>query len=145
MNARPRVLTIGYERRSLADVVRVLREHGVRTVVDVRERPFSRRPEFERDALARALPRHGLRYVHAPDLGCALPERQALRRGGAFAAYARAYEQRLARHWDALEWLEDLARRERVVLLCTERRVTECHRLVLADVLAGRGFDAEHV
>jgi hypothetical protein len=32
-----------------------------------------------------------------------------------------------------------------ICLLCAERRVAECHRLLIADFLGARGFESEHL
>jgi uncharacterized protein (DUF488 family) len=51
-----RVLTIGHGARSTAELLGCLREAGVRTLVDVRRFPGSRRhPQFNRDTLSAAV------------------------------------------------------------------------------------------
>jgi uncharacterized protein (DUF488 family) len=64
------VWTIGHSRRSLAELVALLRAHGVSQVIDVRRYPRSRRhPQFDVAALARDLPVAGIAYAHSPGLG----------------------------------------------------------------------------
>ncbi|MDX6517865.1 MAG: hypothetical protein QOF50_711, partial [Gaiellaceae bacterium] len=65
-----RVLTIGHGRRTTHELVEALVETGVRTLVDVRRIPFSRRnPQFNQPAVAAALAAAGLGYRHAEVLG----------------------------------------------------------------------------
>ena len=64
------VYTVGHSTRTLEELVAVLQEAGVRALVDVRTVPRSRRhPQFERDALERSLPAHGIDYRHEKALG----------------------------------------------------------------------------
>ena len=61
--------TIGYEKALLKDVIATLVATGVRTVLDVRDRPISRRPGFSKRQLAAAVEDAGMRYVHLAALG----------------------------------------------------------------------------
>jgi uncharacterized protein (DUF488 family) len=65
-----RLFTVGHGTRSVDELVACLDEAGVRTLVDVRRFPSSRRnPQFNRDALAASLAAAGLEYRHAEELG----------------------------------------------------------------------------
>jgi uncharacterized protein (DUF488 family) len=64
------VFTIGHGTRSAAELVACLEEAGVRTLVDVRRFPGSRRnPQFGQEALAETLRGAGIAYRHAEALG----------------------------------------------------------------------------
>src|SRR3954449_2496153 len=64
------VRTIGHGARPIEELVECLQEAGVRTVVDVRRFPASRRhPQFDRAALERSLAAAGIDYRHAEELG----------------------------------------------------------------------------
>src|SRR5215469_12718951 len=65
----PTLITIGYEKARLADVVTTLRAAGVATLIDVRDRPQSRRPGFSRRQLEAGLAEAGIRYVGLKALG----------------------------------------------------------------------------
>ena len=57
------VRTIGHSDHDFADFVRLLRDHDITLVVDVRSQPYSRwTPQFNREALARRLQNEGLAY-----------------------------------------------------------------------------------
>jgi len=65
-----RVFTIGHGRRSSEELITCLRESGVRTLVDVRRFPGSRRnPQFDQATLAEALGAAEIVYRHAEELG----------------------------------------------------------------------------
>ena len=64
------VYTIGHSTRSLQELIAALQAHGIRTLVDIRSFPMSRRlPHFNREALELELPRAGIAYVWMKDLG----------------------------------------------------------------------------
>jgi len=49
------LLTAGYATHQPDSFLELLKRHGVRLVIDVRQNPVSRRPGFSRSALARFL------------------------------------------------------------------------------------------
>ena len=53
--------TIGYEKALLKDVLATLSGAGVATLIDVRDRPISRRPGFSKRQLAAAVEDAGMR------------------------------------------------------------------------------------
>jgi uncharacterized protein (DUF488 family) len=62
--------TLGYTGRKLATIIESLEAHGVRTLVDIRRNPVSMyRPELSKNNLDEILSRHGIIYVHVPELG----------------------------------------------------------------------------
>jgi uncharacterized protein (DUF488 family) len=64
------VYTIGHSTRTLDDLVAALQGHGVKTLVDIRSLPMSRRlPHFNRESLEEELPKHGISYVWLKELG----------------------------------------------------------------------------
>jgi len=50
-----RLFTIGYEKARQEDVLATLAEAGVAVLLDVRDRPISRRPGFSKRQLAAAI------------------------------------------------------------------------------------------
>jgi uncharacterized protein (DUF488 family) len=65
-----RIFTVGHGTRPIGELLEVLGEAGVRTLVDVRRFPSSRRhPQFNQPALAEALESVGIAYRHAVELG----------------------------------------------------------------------------
>src|SRR5215472_17160189 len=64
------IYTIGHSTRTLEDLVAALRGHGIKTLVDIRSFPMSRRmPHFNRESLDVELPKHGIAYVWLKELG----------------------------------------------------------------------------
>ena len=127
------LFTVGYQGASAVSVIARLRRHGVRTLLDVRERARSRRPEFNRARLEAALAAHGIAYVHDAELGSPVRIRRKFYEGGDYPEFARSYRAYL-RRWRLpqvrrLAWLSS---RTSVALLCYEADAEACHRGILA-------------
>lgn len=127
------ISTIGYEGASLDDFVGTLCLSGVTILLDVRERPMSRRRGFAKNALRMALENAGIRYVHDSRLGSPKPIRDELKYGGwNYAKFFREYEAHLADHQHLVETLaEELD--GHVALMCYERNPQVCHRSAVAN------------
>src|SRR5258707_2338577 len=62
--------TIGHSTRTLDELIEALQAHSVKTLVDIRAFPMSRRlPHFNRESLEKALPAAGIGYVWMKELG----------------------------------------------------------------------------
>jgi len=123
---------VGYGNKTFPQLVELLRRHGVEVVVDLRAFPTSKREEFRKEELEKALPRHGLSYVHLPELG-------GYRKGG----YRKFMEtEEFSR---GMERLEELAGKRRACLMCVEPRSSFCHRRFVAEELRRRGWEVEEL
>ena len=141
-----RVFTIGHGTRPAAELVECLSRAGVRTLVDVRRFPGSRRnPQFNRDALAEAVGEAGIGYVHAVELGGRRSgepgeERFACIRTAAF----RSYGARMG----SGEWQAALAaalEQPAPCFMCAETLWWRCHRRLIADLLVARDNEVVHL
>jgi uncharacterized protein (DUF488 family) len=143
------VYTIGHSTRTQEEVIALLRHYKVATLVDVRTIPRSRHnPQFNQEALAKALPEADIAYAHLPDLG-------GLRRGAGAAslndgwrnASFRAYADYMqtAEFAHGLEALRTLADAGSVALMCAEAVPWRCHRSLIADALTIRGVEVREI
>jgi uncharacterized protein (DUF488 family) len=143
----PPLYTIGYEKARLADVVAALSAAGVVTLIDVRDRPISRRPGFSKRQLAAALEEAGIRYVGLRALGTPPEGREAGRRRE-WDRFWEIVEDRLASAEAELAFAEaaETAIAGPSCLLCYEADWQRCHRRRVAEILAGRhGFAVRHL
>ena len=133
------LFTIGYEKARLADVVATLLGAGVTTVIDVRDRPISRRPGFSKRQLAAAIEEAGMCYHSLTALGTPGEGREANRRRQ-WERFWRIVEERLATADAelALQEAASLARESPSCLLCYEADWHICHRRRVAEILADR-------
>jgi uncharacterized protein (DUF488 family) len=138
------VFTIGHSTLSLEGFLARLRRHEIMALADVRSAPTSRfNPQFNRDALQRDLPAHGVRYVFlGRELG-GRPEDPACFEKGR-VQYARLARTELFR--SGLDRVVRGADEYRVALMCAEKEPLECHRaLLVARALAERGVEVRHI
>jgi uncharacterized protein (DUF488 family) len=129
------VWTVGYQDRTVDDLIDMITSAGVEVLVDVRLTPLSRKPGFSKNRLAARLREAGIDYNHLPQLGNPRDNRDAFRRHDtdALAWYQALLEAPEGR--DALERLRELAMQP-IALLCFERNASECHRAMIVDALA---------
>ncbi|MBD0338071.1 MAG: DUF488 domain-containing protein [Thermoleophilia bacterium] len=141
-----RVWTIGHGTRAVEELVETLGPAGVRSLVDVRRFPGSRRnPQFNRDALAATLSGAGIAYRHAVALGGRLAGEPGEERFGCIRVAAfRSYAARMA----TPGWQEALERelsQPDPCFMCAETLWTKCHRRLIAELLAARGHEVLHL
>ena len=135
---------MGYEGADPNRFLTALTDAGVAAIADVRAVALSRKRGFSKSALRESLEARGLAYRHFIDLGTPKPGRDAARAGDA-ATMRRIYcEEVLASPpaMAALDALAAFAEERPVCLLCFERDPANCHRRLLAERLAPRGFEA---
>jgi uncharacterized protein (DUF488 family) len=140
--ASPPLLTVGYEGRSVAEVVAALAEQGVSLVVDVRMTPLSRKPGLSKRRLAEYLAAVYIDYLHLPALGNPRDNREGFRAGTAAsrARFIGLLKEPLAER--SLAKIIEHADRETVALLCFEADPMQCHRHLISDAVVRLGGHA---
>jgi uncharacterized protein (DUF488 family) len=139
--------TIGYEKSLLKDVISTLAAARVATIIDVRDRPISRRPGFSKRQLAAAMDEAGMRYVHLQALGTP-PEGRLANHRREWDRFWAIVEEKLARPEAqlALQEAGEIAEAAPSCLLCYEADWQICHRRRVAEILAERyGFAVSHL
>lgn len=141
-----KLFTIGYEGATITAFIDTLAEAGVKTLVDVRAVPASRKLGFSKKGLAAALAQRGIGYRHLQRLGTPAEGRNAARAGD----HGRMRDIYLD-HLEAADaqaemaMLINQARESPSALLCFERQPGECHRSVLFDELDAEDLTVEHL
>ncbi len=141
--------TIGHSTRPLAELIEALQAHEIRTLVDIRAFPMSRRlPQFNRECLDSNLSAAGIRYLWMPALG---GYRKKIRddspnvalRNASFRNYA---DYMLTEEFEtAASELITLAESSRTVYMCAERVYFRCHRMLVSDWLVAHGHEVLHI
>jgi uncharacterized protein (DUF488 family) len=134
----PPIFAIGYEKRSLDDLISLLRARGIERVVDVRLTSVSRRPDFSKKRLSSALEAVGIAYEHRGALGNPHAIRDVYLSGDVETGHARFREHLQNGASVALDELAESLGEETVALLCLERDQYRCHRSVVATAAAER-------
>jgi uncharacterized protein (DUF488 family) len=141
-----RVCTVGHGTRSIDELIETLKEAEMRTLVDVRRFPASRRnPQFTAQALAESLAAAGITYTHRAELGGRLAnepgeERFPCIRVAAFRSYAARMT---TDRWQRA--LADALDSPAPCFMCAETLWTKCHRRLIAELLHARGYDVQHL
>ena len=141
--------TIGHSTRTLDELVEALHAHSIKTLVDIRAFPMSRRlPHFNRESLEKSLPEAGIRYVWMQELGGrrkkSLAESPNLAlRNESFRNYA---DYMLTDEFqDGVKNLLDVARQQRTAIMCAEGLFWRCHRRLVSDSLVANGVTVQHI
>ena len=131
--------TIGYERARLDDVSAALTAAGMANLIDVRDRPISRRPGFSKRQIAAGIEEAGMRYFHLQALGTP-PEGRLAGRRREWDRFWGIVEEKLTRPEAELALAEaaEIAQAGPSCLLCCESDWQICHRRRVAEMLAQR-------
>jgi uncharacterized protein (DUF488 family) len=149
MASEGEILTVGHSNHEEGEFVELLRGAGVELIADVRRYPGSRRqPHFERTALAAVLLEAGIGYRW---LGESLGGRRKPLPDSPNGAWENDQFRGYADHMASEEFaaglaeLEELARQQRVAVMCAEAWWVRCHRRLIADALTPRGWRVLHL
>lgn len=142
------VYTIGHSTRDTAELLELLRAHGVEQVVDVRTIPRSRHnPQFNSDRLSRSFDQAGIRYVQLRTLGGLRHARPDSANLGWRNASFRGFADYMQTETFAagLRRLEGLAVRRPTAIMCAEAVPWRCHRSLIADALTVAKWRVLHI
>jgi uncharacterized protein (DUF488 family) len=147
-NSSRRIWTVGHSTRSADQFNKILLEHQIDALVDVRSFPGSRRyPHFNKSELSQSLEASGILYVHSPQLGGRRrPNPRSINtawKNASFRAYADHMESEDFQ--DGISDLLGLASEKRAVVMCAEALWWRCHRSLIADFLKASGVEVIHI
>ena len=133
------VFTIGYEGLVQDQLLDLLLGNGIRTVLDIRAVPLSRKAGFSKNVLGASLSARGISYLHDRRLGTPKAGREAARQGRSSLMH-QIFEAHMQTE-PAQQGLADaiaLAGESRICLLCFERAPHACHRSIVASLIHAR-------
>jgi uncharacterized protein (DUF488 family) len=143
------VFTFGFSARSWEETVAILQTYAIARLVDIRTMPGSRfAPQFNQEQLTVALPAADIEYIHMKELGGL---RKSAGDNPATAAWQNASFRAYADYMQtgafdkALTQLIGLLEEKRTVYACTEAVFWRCHRALVSDALATRGYRPGHI
>jgi uncharacterized protein (DUF488 family) len=140
------VWTIGHGTRPAEEFVSVLARAGVRTLIDVRRFPGSRRsPQFNVPGLEGVLQGSDIAYRHAVELGGRLVDEPGEERFGCLRVPAfRSYAARMGSdRWQAA--LAVALQEIDPCFMCAEILWWRCHRRLIAELVHARGDRVVHL
>ncbi len=142
------VWTIGHSTRPFEEFLSLLTTFQVRHVIDIRRYPGSKRfPQYNKEILITALEKTGFKYTHLEALGgrrSPVPNSvNTAWRVKAFRGYADYME--TSSFKNSVLQLENIARAELSVFMCTEAVWWSCHRSLVSDYLKVNGWTVMHI
>jgi uncharacterized protein (DUF488 family) len=140
--------TVGHSTHTAEEFQRILKQHAIELIADVRRFPGSRRlPQFGSAALEKDLARAGISYKWLEPLGGRRKASATAAPGAWRNASFQAYADHIATEEFAsgLEELLMLAGGLRTAVMCAEALWWRCHRRLIADVLVSRGVEVFHI
>ena len=148
MQTQQAIWTIGHSTRSLTELIDLLVENRVETLIDVRSFPGSRKyPHFNKERLNKTIPSAGVEYVHLSDLGGRRKTNKdspnTTWRNLSFRSYADHME--TTNFEQGIYRLEEIAASSRVCYMCSEAVWWRCHRSMISDYLASRAWRVLHI
>lgn len=128
-----KIFTIGHSTRSIEELIDILKNFGIKFVVDVRRFPSSKKfPWFGKDNLSKSLAENGIEYIHYPELG-------GFRKEG-YANFAQSNE-----FAETLKRLVEIIDEKVSAIVCAERFFWRCHRKYIANELVKLGHNVVHI
>jgi uncharacterized protein (DUF488 family) len=145
-----RIYTIGHSNRSYEDFLELLKEYDIKSLVDIRSLPGSRKfPHFDQKNLQESLPVEGIQYVWMKELGGLRHSRKQFMspNTGLTSSGFRAYADYMASEEfrRAVEGLLVLAASSTTAYMCAEAVYWRCHRRLLSDYLVANGVEVFHI
>jgi len=141
--------TIGYEGTSFEDWINTIIAKGISLVIDVREKPISRKKGFSKKILAALLKSHNIDYVHIGCLGSPSNLRNNLYETHNYGEFHKKYLNHLIKEKDAVDLLLKIASKNKnACLMCFEKNPAFCHRSAIADYISANYPDkvkVEHI
>lgn len=139
------IFTIGYESRDIDGFIARLKSNGVQQVIDVREKPMSRKKGFSKFALREKLRNADIEYVHLPKLGSPSEIRHEYKEGGSESLFFERYSAYLETVHEQIDFVNEHASYLPSALMCFELSHVHCHRKVIAKKLENIGYSVVHL
>jgi uncharacterized protein (DUF488 family) len=127
------LFSIGYQGRSMSEFCSLLEEHAVKVLIDVRERAWSHRPEYRKNALKVNLQNSGIEYIHYKMAGN--PYRPRKDEDLDLARCSKLYQQHLNNNPTVVQYLSEFALKNASAFFCYEAERKNCHRGILIENL----------
>jgi len=142
------LFTIGHSNRPVEILLAMLREAGVKRLVDVRAIPRSRRwPQYNGEPLGRSLAEAGIGYLWRGEALGGLRKPSPGSPNVALDDAFRGFADHMASpaFAAAIDELLAMAARAPTAIICAEKLPAECHRSLITDYVLARGANVVHL
>ncbi len=137
--------SIGHSNHPLETFLQLLKAHAIEVLADVRSQPYSRyAPQFNQEALRRAVTQAGLRYLYLGNELGGRPAQQEFYDATGHVLYAKVAQSEAFQQ--GLRQLAEACQRYRVAIMCSEENPAQCHRyLLIGRALGERAITLHHI
>ena len=139
--------TVGHSNHEQQHFIRLLQQHGITAVADVRSSPYSRHnPQFDREAIKKTLHDGRIAYVFLGDLlGARQTAPEFLYQGTTQVEFKKVrVSESFQTGIDRV--IQGMQKGYRLSLMCAEKDPFDCHRFVLVSyALAKKGLRLRHI
>lgn len=139
------IYTIGHSNHDIADFLHLLKTYGIAVVADVRSEPYSRRwPQYSRAQLKQFLLADSYRYVYLGNALGGRPKDASLYSSDGLPDYDKITG--TDSFQNGVSQVLEIARVQRLALLCAEGLPSRCHReSLIANHLRSLGHTVLHI
>ena len=140
------LFTIGHTNHSREDFLKLLKQHEITYLLDVRSTPFSQyTSQYNKDVISEFLQKSGITYCHMGKFFGARPEDKSLYTKENYLDFEKMRASELFKKgFDNV--MKGLADGNNIVLMCTEKDPMDCHRAIMvARGFELQGIDANHI
>jgi uncharacterized protein (DUF488 family) len=141
---RELVYTIGHSNTGTVKFISLLKQYGIKTVVDVRSAPYSRHvPQFNKDRIKTELMKEEINYVFMGNVLGGKPEKFK----GETSDDAKYRKISLQEEYkNGISRLIEIAKENKTSIMCSEENPENCHRhLLIAKSLLAKGVEVKHI
>ena len=128
------IYTIGHSTRTREELLELLKQNGIKILVDVRRFPLSRKnPQFNREDFSEFLQNNGIQYFW-------MGEKLGGFRKGGYLSYMVSPD-----FETGMEEFLKLAQRGVTAVMCAEKLWFRCHRRFIATYLLNKNYPVVHI
>ncbi|MBD3217377.1 MAG: DUF488 family protein [candidate division Zixibacteria bacterium] len=139
------IYTIGYGSLAIEDFLGLLKKSGIRILVDIRSKPYSKaRPEYRKKELDRAVRQEGLEYSFLGDKLGGMPEDDTFYDSEGNVDYALLQDSPV--YNQGIMELIASAEKSDICIMCAEALPERCHRgFLISETLYTSGIETKHI
>lgn len=120
------IFTIGYSNKSIQVFIEKLLENKIDLVVDVRSKPYSRNPQFNKDNFKEYLNNNNIEYLF---------------KGNCLGGLGINYNFN-----ESIKKVIKLSKKQNLALVCVEKNPKNCHRYqILTPEIEKNGYEVSHI
>lgn len=138
------IYTIGHSNISIENFIEMLHAHEIKTLVDVRSSPFARYADwFNGPFLEKELIKNKIKYRFAGEHLGGRPKGNEYYLADNCVNYRKMSESKIYK--EGLERLKELASINKTVIMCSEKKYSDCHRNLLIAKTLGSDWSIHHI